>query len=482
MPNKSKKVRAKKAKTKKMNSSSSSWSTTTAAPTTRRLATIEDWIEAGDSAFLQQDAEQAIELYTEALDRISVLQVITADLSSSSTSSSQFVQGSPLMHRIQLLEKRAGARLALSDRDGARDDYRSALKEMQSVAAAADVSADVLERRAGLFLYVGQLSEGADALASYRSGIGCLQLALARREVEQIPDSRTTTNKPASDPKDDEDENGTVTQLGETRQQLASAYCSVAELYLTDLCFEDNAEQECENCIGKALELSSSSDAVDAWQAMANLRLSQKRGPEAAECVLRVFDVIRVGCQSLAALVGLRDGHDPDDRASSSDSKQAVELQNLEEVQRLPGFEFRCQTVKLLLECSAVLKSESTTDDGASGSSRRASKCARAAIDVLGSLLAENDEVVEVWFLTGEAFMALYPPNPEMAAHYWGQAHEMLYAIQESLEQQVAEASDEEDEDELQRQLDDVVCQIEDVASKLADLGNDNRVEDNMEE
>ena len=33
--------------------------------------------------------------------------------------------------------------------------------------------------------------------------------------------------------------------------------------------------------------------------------------------------------------------------------------------------------------------------------------CCEAAVQVLGSLLAENDEVIEIWYLMGCAFQAL---------------------------------------------------------------------------
>ena len=42
---------------------------------------------------------------------------------------------------------------------------------------------------------------------------------------------------------------------GDIRRQLCGAYCSVSELYLTDLCCEPNAEQNCESALQTALEL-----------------------------------------------------------------------------------------------------------------------------------------------------------------------------------------------------------------------------------
>jgi hypothetical protein len=36
------------------------------------------------------------------------------------------------------------------------------------------------------------------------------------------------------------------------RHQICSALCSVAELYLTDLCFEEDAEAQCERALDEA--------------------------------------------------------------------------------------------------------------------------------------------------------------------------------------------------------------------------------------
>ena len=47
-----------------------------------------------------------------------------------------------------------------------------------------------------------------------------------------------------------------------TIKQIASAYASLADLYMTDLCDEPNAEEKCEESLKKALE--KDSDNIDA--------------------------------------------------------------------------------------------------------------------------------------------------------------------------------------------------------------------------
>jgi hypothetical protein len=85
-------------------------------------------------------------------------------------------------------------------------------------------------------------------------------------------------------------------------------------------------------------------------------------------------------------------------------------------------------------------------------------QCTDAAIQVLGSLLAENDEVIEVWHLMGCAFDAI--SDLDAASQYWERTLEMLLKVKESLEMS---SSDDEEQDELQ----DINGQIEDVRKKL---------------
>jgi hypothetical protein len=76
------------------------------------------------------------------------------------------------------------------------------------------------ETRSNLYLYPGQLCMKQEALQAYQNGIQnletCLNIAM------------------------DEETEKTI------RQKLLGAYCTIAELYVTDLCYEDNTETECE--------------------------------------------------------------------------------------------------------------------------------------------------------------------------------------------------------------------------------------------
>eukprot|EP00978_Attheya_sp_CCMP212_P038741 scaffold195060_cov36-Attheya_sp.AAC.2 len=153
-------------------------------------------------------------------------------------------------------------------------------------------------------------------------------------------------------------------------------------------------------------------------------------------------------------------------------TEQARELVDVEAASSLPGFEFRCQSVKLFLECANGLKSQEEENTA------KEQQCVSAAIHVLGSLLAENDEVVEVWYLLGCAFMACNPPDSQRAREYWEQALEMLEKVKEGMGQDVsfggAAADDSDDDSEAtNEELAEINCQLEEVTDKLSKLDSE---------
>uniref|UniRef100_A0A7S1GMX0 Tetratricopeptide SHNi-TPR domain-containing protein n=1 Tax=Cyclophora tenuis TaxID=216820 RepID=A0A7S1GMX0_CYCTE len=318
---------------------------------------------------------------------------------------------------------------------------------------ARDLSAkvDLHEQRASLYLYVGQLSVEEEALEKYQKGIEDLETAIdvCQKIATRIQDEGT----------DDMETDETVEEpIQKLRQQLCKAHCTVADLYLTDLCFAENAEQQCEMHARKAMEIEGENGKplLDALQTLASLRLSQSRGLEAIDHILAAYDTMKVGCEALATLVGLGDS-DPDLNGN------AIELMEVEAANNLPEFEFRCQTAKLLLESASVLNESSEDEDG-----KREDHCIQCAIQVLGSLMAENDEVVEIWYLLGCAFSSVHPPQDEAARQYLSQAKDMLSKVKEELELEYKHDSENE---EIHCQLEDIEAQLGNIETKLASLG-----------
>ena len=147
-------------------------------------------------------------------------------------------------------------------------------------------------------------------------------------------------------------------------------------------------------------------------------------------------------------------GNEEDDDDDDDEDAKAKELVEIDAASALPGFEFRCQTSKILLECAAVL-GDSDRGGGGGGvgdedhvgsdeNDARKNACVESAIQVLGSLLAENDEVVEVWYLLGCAFEATTPTNVDAAKYYWETALTMLAKVKEGMDMAGDEVDDEE--------------------------------------
>jgi tetratricopeptide (TPR) repeat protein len=396
---------------------------------------IEQLVLSADTAMASLDVEKAAQFYSQA----------AAKLRGSTN------QGDVMLH---VLEKLGECSVSMGDQDGARQCFHDALSVLESNSQDTNSMA-YHETRSNLYLYTGQLSMGQEALDAYLKGVHSLEACMTLLQKD-------TDAKQESD--------GTEKIL---KQKLSGAYCTIAELFLTDLCFEDNAETECESYIGKALQITDDIDGeplADALQTMASLRLSQKpRQMEAIAYIMRAYDKMKVGCEALAILVGLSEDakDDVDDEQES-----AFELKEVDAANNLPEFEFRCQTAKLLLECAALLRETQPANN-------QEDRCLTAAISVLGSLLAQNDEVIEIWFLTGCAFAAKQPPLVDAAKFHLDRAMEMLQDVKKALEQEVRFA-DEVDLSDLQGQMEENKVQIEDVQAKLVELGAE--LEESMEE
>jgi hypothetical protein len=442
---------------------------TTTTNSTHNHTTAADLIHA---AGVQDDPVQALHWYTAALVRTTC----TDEL------------------RVDVLEQRAAVYVSLGDADAARDDYQQCAdillghdetnknnrNKNSDDEDENDEDAQQTERTAGIFLSIGQLGEGKEALSAYQQGIVLLEQRLLEQRLSN--EEQLDTNHPPA-----------RNDVSSCRSTLVSAYCAVAELYLTDLCWADDAESTCESYLMLALTTAAAhepnhpneSSAVaisipppplDALQTLASLRLSQHRQHQAVDAMWTVYETMREACQAMSALVGMRGAEDDTSGDTTmgdndkTDDGHATEFMATEAAQNLPGFEFRVQTAKLLLECAAFLNEQDDTADTSKQEDNKGDRRTRflqASVDVLGSLMAENDEVVEIWILAGDAFAALHPTSPELALHYWKKAVEMLDSVKISLEQQLDDAADEQDEEQFSLELEEVVGQLDDTKCKL---------------
>ena len=378
------------------------------------------------------------------------------------------------------------------------------------------IQAQWKEVRANLYMYLGQLSNGIDALTNFNVAVvefkECIEVL---EQSHSISCNKQTTSNSSSQlsiaPTNNMDQSSSIeVTILETSKQLCGAYCSIAELYMTDLCFEPNAEQECEKILILALDLdkkqqlqlqcikkNSNSDeydvlvSPDASQVMANFRLCQSRYMEAIPYILDAYSRMKDGCEAMADLVGLGHQSNMQSQEKVENNNVAKELKEdaLKATEKLPGFEFRCQTAKILLECAATLEESKTVDEISTEQGQQLSiekkeeqriYCVEAAIQVLGSLIAENDEVIEIWYLLGCAFQSKSINHYDTSKHHFETALEMLMRTKEEMEQCSDMHIDEinqNDENDC-NPLKDVLQKIEDVKGKIKEVASTGMNED----
>ncbi|KAM7197641.1 hypothetical protein V8F20_006531 [Naviculisporaceae sp. PSN 640] len=184
------------------------------------------------------------------------------------------------------------------------------------------------------FLWLAQLSEegGQDSVSWFERGASALRTQI-----------QTLTEGLESRPHTREEQEAVIT---EKRQKLADTLCAVTEVYMTDLSWEEDAEQRCEALITEATMLAP--EVPETWQTVANVRISQTRSDEAKEALKR----------SLGLWVDL-----PPEQPG------------------IPPFPTRVSLVRLLIEVGME----------------------EEAIAVAELLISEDDTSVEVWYLGGFA-------------------------------------------------------------------------------
>lgn len=224
----------------------------------------------------------------------------------------------------------------LGDIDTARQHFIEAAKLDSDGALAEDLGGG-----AEKFNWLAQLSEdgGADSVAWFEKAAACL-----RAQIQLLTEATAEAKTKGSAHGAVEDELETKTQ--EKKLKLAETLCAVAEVYMTDLSWEADAEARCETLVTEATMLAP--ELPDAWQTVANVRVSQSRRDDAVAALER----------SLALWSDL----DPEDP-------------------RVPPFPSRVALARLLMECELEER----------------------AVDVCERLVLEDDSSVEAWYLGGFA-------------------------------------------------------------------------------
>lgn len=203
----------------------------------------------------------------------------------------------------------------------------------QCFARAVDLDPDgTLDEKIGggpeKFLWMAQLSEtgGQDSVRWFERGASAL-----RSQIQVLADlpKRTPEQEAA---------------LEEKKRKLAGTLCGVAEVYMTDLSWEPDAEQRCEALVTEATLVAPG--LAESWQTVANVRISQQRVEDARAALTRSMEI----------WAGLPSTH-PD----------------------VPDFPARVGLTRLLLEVEME----------------------KEAMDVVERLVGDDDESVEAWYLGG---------------------------------------------------------------------------------
>lgn len=187
------------------------------------------------------------------------------------------------------------------------------------------------------YFNLGQMAEGKEALALYEKGISLLAAEFVKGEVSQ---SRGMPPR------------------WQMKRQLVSGYCSVAELYMTDLCDEAEAETACDAALRSALAADGKSfEALAAWALLKKTQGNLEGAREAAN----------------RALLSLRamDPGGTDDDAMEQDVKED------------PNEELMPTSESRIGLCRTMIDLEMTTE----------------ARELLSRLLEEDDEEPQVWYL-----------------------------------------------------------------------------------
>lgn len=178
------------------------------------------------------------------------------------------------------------------------------------------------------FLWLAQLNEdgGAESVKWFEKGIEVL-----RREMEQL-DGKLVKKAEVED------------LMEEKKMKIANSLCGIAEVYMTDLSWEADAEARCEAAVTEALMVAP--ENAEPLQTLASIRISQLRKEDAQAALKRSIELWK--------------DLEPDDP-------------------KIPDF-------STLISLSRLLMEADMEDD---------------AIEVLERLVNENDSSVEAWYLGG---------------------------------------------------------------------------------
>ncbi|XP_049851641.1 uncharacterized protein LOC126326536 [Schistocerca gregaria] len=146
---------------------------------------------------------------------------------------------------------------------------------------------------------LGQLLSGTDAVKAYQKGT-----QLIERQIQLTHNQK---------------------ELSDLKRQLVSGLTSIAEIYMTDLCFEPDAEQLCELWTSKALNVDPNN--WEALQTYGSLCISKQRKQDALDALKK--------CYQLIEQLDSNDAHWPSREAQTSLGKLLIEVEDHQTASRV---------------------------------------------------------------------------------------------------------------------------------------------------
>ncbi|KIW85932.1 hypothetical protein Z517_01325 [Fonsecaea pedrosoi CBS 271.37] len=249
-------------------------------------------------------------------------------------------QGIPTLPSVLTLN--AEIQVALGDVESARRNFLRATR----------IDKDGALISAEPWLWLAQLCEegGAESIRYFEQACEVL-----RNEIEVLEEAVNEMDTGS------DGDAGAKKVLDEKKSKLADALCAMAEVYMTDLSWENDAESRCESLVTEAVAVCPEYLSAGVLQTLASVRISQERIEDARTALKRSLDIWN---DTPSASV-----QDPtkDEEASAGEDG------------RRPDFATRVSLSRLLMEVQLE----------------------PVAMTVLEGLVREDDQSVECWYLGG---------------------------------------------------------------------------------
>lgn len=130
------------------------------------------------------------------------------------------------------------------------------------------------------FLWLGQLVGGRQGIEWYNKGIEGLKQDIANDEHKLGSGSL------------DQDSDHTKQALAYKKRKLCETLCGIVEIWMTDLCMEEEAETQCVNLMEEAIK--TDNEHAESWAVLASVRISQQKNEEAKEALAKAWEIFAV--------------------------------------------------------------------------------------------------------------------------------------------------------------------------------------------